>query len=71
MNTFTSLVRAEELLAAGFTSLHQRLRERALDDAVTSSPRIWMEPLERRVMLSGSPQSSVRFGVDGWAYADF
>jgi hypothetical protein len=57
MNTSTALVRVEGNVAAGLASLRQRMRERALDEASAVgavSPRIWMEALERRVMLSGT-----------------
>src|SRR5258706_4073359 len=62
MQNSTALMRIENVVESGMAHLRLRLRERALDEAL---PRIWMEALEARRMLSDG------FGVDGWTSASF
>src|SRR5260221_6071894 len=62
MKTSTALMCVRQDCARGVASLRQRMRERALDEGM---PRIWMESLEARRMLSDG------FGVNGWTSAAF
>src|SRR5258706_6264529 len=74
MRTSTALMRVARHASPGVASLRQRLRERALGEASLSSlsPRVWMEALERRVMMSGTVATVAldrSFGDAGYASA--
>src|SRR5438132_9063391 len=73
MKTSTALVRAEKCAVAGLARLRRALAERALGEAAVadglSSSRVWMEVLERRVMMSATGDPARGFGVDRWRSA--
>src|SRR5258705_4157297 len=62
MQRSTALMRIDKVVESGTANLRVRLRERALDEGM---PRIWMESLEARRMLSDG------FGVNGWSSVAF
>src|SRR5258706_2174421 len=62
MQRSTALMRIDKVVESGTANLRVRLRERALDEWL---PRIWMESLEQRRMLSDG------FGVNGWSVGTF
>src|SRR4051812_5755332 len=68
MKTSTALVYVGNEAAPSSAHLRQPLRKLALADAA-AMPRVWMEPLEPRRMLSGAsdPSGTSAFGYYGLA----
>ena len=72
MKQSQALVQIGHFRVTGVVRLRQRMRERAFDDTAAQL-RVWMEALERRVMMSASapPTSTPEFGVQGFTRANF
>src|SRR2546421_12367096 len=69
MNRSMALACVQKASVSGVASLRQRLRERALDEA-SASPRVWMEALERRLMMDSTAATidlDLSFGQAGYA----